>query len=324
MERAEEAAGLVRAATAAADDGRVVLLVTRGAEWVVTALVSAANLNEHGFHGTLLVAGSQKECDFATRQAAVPVRACAWQPWANSNEMFRARLRYIDTLAHAGFAVLMADTDMCFSDNPYTWLDEQGQRVLFSGTSFGDYNLGVNFADGRGAPDAPELGVWSEVNARMEAFERELYASPQQKDDPGWVDPQVLWDQALVNDVWQTWVTGRPVYSRSCNLAHLKEGTCFSRCCDPQALRAGDGEPELKAEDDKLRDNYPGIRGSTLGLCSGAGGVTHRNTCGTNHMDPGLYNHTEWLRHVCWPGGEAGSALTDLLGRVRAADGNIV
>jgi len=167
----------------------------------------------------------------------------------------------------------------------------------------------------------------SEIDRRLNAFR---LAGIQNGNVTG-QNAQVMWDQALVNDVYHQWISGNTTYFRSCWLgfgAKKQTTTCFSECCDsphPFGLRPGAKEdndtmawhinktfrPLIQSFKYTYRaDNgeeihqgassfitRPEILVENLGSCGTHGvPIEHENQCHTRGM-----GKVDWLKEKqCW------------------------
>jgi hypothetical protein len=296
---------LLASAAKVSDFGRLVLFTTTGLNWTITAMVPSAGLVSFGFTGAFVVVSSADECAFILETHFAGIGHCAFQRWDDVNVMFRSRLWMLDELSRAGYAVVMADTDMCITTNPWTLLDAIPYTVITSGW-LTNFTLGVVYANGRKhgindslVRDREGLSMLSSVHARMTEFTQELLTTRAD------ILSSVAWDQNVFNDVMEEYVSGRPMYTRSCNFSgHMFEqldkaaqGVCFNKCCETILT---DKEFLVRAaEDNALLLAHPHVAGSTIGHCDNGFGFMHKNVCPRELPVP--VRHWDWQKANCWP-----------------------
>mmetsp|Transcript_21978 Transcript_21978/g.48246 ORF Transcript_21978/g.48246 Transcript_21978/m.48246 type:complete len:378 (-) Transcript_21978:114-1247(-) len=321
-------------------DGNVVLVAVGGApQHLLTALNLIHNLRHRGrSDNVLLLTSSERDCRFIAAQHIVPVRVCTWSDklskpsdwWAQldnskgATRLWHLRLHFFAQVLELvpSVGLLMTDTDVCFSDNPFPYLEGLNMTVVLNGTPDA-INIGLMYA--RKAPDIPDDGtlrLFSEIDRRLAAFR---LAGQNTDRVTGARNGQVMWDQAVVNDVYHQLITGNKTYFRSCWLGFGAKGDnseCFSECCDtphPFGLRPGSQQEEdsmahfiartLKplfrsVPEDKVNRLLGGVSSVTrprmvvqgLGVCGNYPPMEHENQChraGVQKLD--------WMKDKgCW------------------------
>lgn len=288
-------ASLAAVARIASDAGRLALITTRHLIWALTGLNAMLSLRSYGFNGVLLVTNSETECERVVGQTVVRVRVCAWSSHRYARESrsasefgratqamaLRDRVWMLAELTRLRYQVLMVDSDVCFYDNPFPKLEQQNRTLILHGGVVG-FNLGVLYADGwTGGRD---LGLLHVAAARMEElwWERRVWNRLRR----GPLSSQVDWDQGVVNDVLQEWVSGVPCIVRTC-ARPFAAGSCFWRCCADPSMEGARNESAAWAvgQRRKRRDQAAiaasqTILATSFGGCDDRFGVVHLNTCG--------------------------------------------
>ena len=298
----DSVATLATAAARAHDAGRIVLVTTNSLKWALTGLNAIALLRAQGFDGVLHITSSQRECRLVSRQTAVPVRHCAW----TAHHFLRNRLWTLAELARLRYQVLMVDSDVCFTDNPFTWLQRQNRALILHASDFNSFNLGTVYADGRTA--SPDLGLLSSAATRVEEIHRAFVAI---RESGVYVAGNVAWDQAVFADAFEEWVTGRPCILRTCREpGAIKQ--CFWRCCEEGILDGATNESSadhaLSARtkaDSAALDRSRGILAIEFAKCSSPAGIYHHATCASRIPTAKPYSYwprwsIQWLGGNCW------------------------
>eukprot|EP00854_Cymbomonas_tetramitiformis_P023918 gene23918-29021_t len=298
-------------------DGRVVLLTVGGDfPTVVTHLANALGLvhrlREFGREGALLLTTDPKACEYVAKQNIVPVQACVWTTflgnskdwWPKMDESrngykraMNARLLVYGKLLELKRTVhvLFVDNDVCFFKDPFPTLEATQKSLLMSGHT-SQFNLGVMFGrnDLEGLPD--DLGLIKEVNRRL-AYIRALNDTRLSGRHYN-----AMWDQFVVNDVYEQWLTGNQTYTRSCLAFQGDEKCILPECCQ------GDPIKVVHNETGRLIMNANGV-----GMGTSKELIAHRNIQGLgvkrDDENGKPINHINWLQRIdCWY-----PPLTDLL-----------
>lgn len=306
----EDEGTLERALDHMGTNGRVVLLTVGGDHFptVVTHLTNALGLvhrlREFGREGALLLTTDPKACEYVAKQKIVPVQACVWTTFLNSSRdwwpkmdesrngykrAMNARLLVYGKLLEMKRTVhvLFVDNDVCFFKDPFPTLEATQKSLLMSGHT-SQFNLGVMFGrnDLEGLPD--DLGLITEVNRRL-AYIRAL-------NDTRLSGRQynAMWDQFVVNDVYEQWLTGNQTYTRSCLAFQGDERCILPECCQSEPIKVvhnGTGRLIMNA--------------NVIGMGTSKELIAHRNiqNLGVERNDENgkPINHISWLQRTnCW------------------------
>ncbi|KAK3240451.1 hypothetical protein CYMTET_49712 [Cymbomonas tetramitiformis] len=252
---------LIKAVESAGLDGSITLVAVDGrssAKHLVTALNTISNLRRYRVDNVVLLTASEQDCKFIYGQHVIPVRVCTWSNqlsnktdwWLKDDRSRQAtriwflRLMFLDLIMQAKeqVTVLMVDTDICFTENPFPYLKSLNHDVIFNGmpevvlcyhvSLNAGINLGAIYASKSASSKSDAFGVLTEITRRMAALRISGINSTRVS---GSVNGQLLWDQNIVNDVLHSWVSGKKMYFRSCWLgfgAKKDNTTCFSECCN--------------------------------------------------------------------------------------------
>uniref|UniRef100_A0A7S0WNU6 Nucleotide-diphospho-sugar transferase domain-containing protein n=1 Tax=Pyramimonas obovata TaxID=1411642 RepID=A0A7S0WNU6_9CHLO len=265
--RLEVPGTLERAVEALGTDGRIVLLAVGASSKklpsvVTNALGVAHAACTHGAPGTLLLGFSKEVCEFATSQQVVSLRACVWTTFLNSpsdwwdtldrskadyERMTHGRIHWFSELLklERKVKVVFSDTDVCFKNNPFPALEHSGYSLILSGR-FSNFNLGTIFARNDLTAGVDALRVVTEADERL-AYLRGLgHTNPGLKSQY----QKTMWDQGLVNDVFESYQVGKEVWTRVCFPLALpqvpQEDQCLVKeCCNLTRLPPPEGGLEF-------------------------------------------------------------------------------
>jgi len=209
----------------------------------------------------MLLTGGEEDCRFIANQRVVRVRVCTWSDNLNSSSdwwpgldqsrsvdrIWFNRLHFFDKIlqARSKIGLLMTDTDVCYYGNPFPFLESLNKSVVLNGNPDG-LNIGLIYARKYKFSPSDTFDLFKEVARRMKSFRLAGINSTIVSKR----NSRVYWDQNIVNDVVQQFVTGEPTYFRSCWIGFGDLGynsTCFADCCNsphPFGLKPGAREEE--------------------------------------------------------------------------------